>query len=277
MSVSDQSSSAENPKGVFAITNDCQPNKDGYDSLMYWGPLEEYYCGSDFVNYGYWQEGTPDARAASENLMEQLLAWLPEKEGTILDVACGKGASTRYLLGYYPATAVTGINVSEKQLETCRRLAPGCRFMLMDAVALDFPDNFFDNIICVEAAFHFNTREQFFREALRVLKPGGRLVLSDILLTQEAEERRRFRAVDNFLSGPTAYEALMKRTGFQGIKVVDATVPCFHGAYWNLVRFSHEKLLRHEMTVESMKNFLKRVIAFVPEICYYLLACGQKM
>lgn len=276
MSASNQSSSRGNREGVFTITNDCQPNKEGYDSLMYWGPLEEYYCGSDFVNYGYWQENTPDARAASENLMEQLLAWLPEKEGTILDVACGKGASTRHLLKYYPPAAVSGINVSEKQLETCRRLAPGCRFMLMDAVALDFPDNFFDNIICVEAAFHFNTREQFLREAHRVLKPGGRLVLSDILLTREAEERRRFRAVDNFLPDLNAYEALMKQTGFGGVEVVDATAPCFHGAYWHLVRFSHEKLLRHEMTVTSMKNFLKRVLVFVPEIRYYLLACGQK-
>ncbi|MDP2104609.1 MAG: methyltransferase domain-containing protein [Desulfobulbaceae bacterium] len=276
MSASGQSSSGVNREGVFTITKDCQPNKDGYDSLMYWGPLEEYYCGSDFVNYGYWMEDTPDARVASENLMEQLLAWLPKKEGAILDVACGKGASTRHLLNYYPSAAITGINVSEKQLETCRRLAPGCRFMLMDAVALDFPDNFFDNIICVEAAFHFNTREQFFREALRVLKPGGRLVLSDILLTQEAEERRRFRAVDNFSPNLAAYDAVMRRVGFTGVEVTNATAPCFHGAYWHLIRFSHEKLLRHDMTIDSMKNFLKRVLAFVPEIRYYLLACGQK-
>ncbi|MEW6218665.1 MAG: class I SAM-dependent methyltransferase [Thermodesulfobacteriota bacterium] len=261
---------------VFAIADDCQPNRDGYDSLMYWPPLEEYYGGSDFVNYGYWLPGTPDARAAAENLMERLLAWVPAKEGLILDVACGKGASTRHLLRHYPAAAVTGINISAKQLATCQARVPGPRFLLMDAVALGFADETFDTVLCVEAAFHFCTRERFFREAWRVLKPGGRLVVSDILLTREAEERRRFRHVQNFLPDPAAYQALLAQCGFAGVRLEDATGPSFHGAYWHLVQFSHAKLLRGEMTVASLKNFLKRVLAFVPEIRYYLLACGTR-
>ncbi len=41
--------------------------------------------------------------------MEKLMAFIPEKNGTILDVACGKGATTRYLLKYYTPENVTGI------------------------------------------------------------------------------------------------------------------------------------------------------------------------
>ncbi|MEM1071073.1 MAG: methyltransferase domain-containing protein, partial [Planctomycetota bacterium] len=44
-------------------------------------------------------------------------------------------------------------------------------FEVMKAEALAFEDAAFDNVICVEAAFHFETRLDFFREALRVLKP----------------------------------------------------------------------------------------------------------
>jgi ubiquinone/menaquinone biosynthesis C-methylase UbiE len=261
---------------VFKIERDCQPNAQGYDSLMYWPPLQEYYGHSDFVNYGYWRKDTADAREAAENLMERLLCFLPEKKGDILDVACGKGATTRYLCRYYPPSRVTGINISETQLATCRENAPACRFLLMDAVDLQFPDNSFDSIICVEAAFHFQTRQRFLAEACRVLKPGGRLLLSDILLTREAEERRKLRHVENYVHDLPEYEHLLRQAGFAGCYVEDASVACFHGAYWHLVEFSHEKLLRRQMDRESLRQFVKRVYAFVPEIRYYLLAWAEK-
>jgi len=261
---------------VFNIDNNCQPNARGYDSLMYWPPLQEYYCHSDYVNYGYWQQDTVNAKEAAENLIEKLLSFLPKKTGNILDVACGKGATTRYLCKYYHPSQVTGINISGTQIATCRENAPECTFLLMDAVDLKFPDAFFDNIICVEAAFHFQTRQDFFAEAHRVLKPGGRLCLSDILLTREAEERRKFRFVENYVQDLAQYEHLLRQAGFADCHIEDASVPCFYGSYWHLVEFSHTKLLQRQMNRESLRNFVKRVYEFVPEIRYYLLASAVK-
>ena len=152
-----------------------------YDRIMFTPGAHRRYGGSDFHNFGYWDQATTTLQDACENLMEELLAFIPDKEGAILDVACGKGATSRYLLNFYNPKDVTGINISEKQLERCRVNAPGCNFYLMNATELAFPDQSFNNIICVEAAFHFSTREKFLHEASRVLKPGGGLVLSDIL------------------------------------------------------------------------------------------------
>jgi SAM-dependent methyltransferase len=88
---------------------------------------------------------------------------------------------------------------------------------------LEFPDCSFDNILCVEAAFHFNTRDSFYRHAFRVLKPGGYLVTSDML----GPKRWPGAVPANALASPDEVAQRLASTGFKNVQVSDATEECW--------------------------------------------------
>jgi ubiquinone/menaquinone biosynthesis C-methylase UbiE len=248
-----------------------------YDSVMYDNLADEYYGYSDFHNFGYWDKGTRNQKEACENLMEKLLSFIRRRKGHILDIACGKGATTRYLLKYYKPSEVTGINISEKQLETCKAKTLHCTFLLMNATQLAFEDESFDDVICVESAFHFNTRADFLREAWRVLKPGGRLVLSDILFkAEEIEGLSPYRIASNYVRDLKGYESLYRRAGFEDVEIINATNECQAQFSKHCRRFLHDKFLAAEV---DWRTLIKtRFSLFLSDVAinYYVLVGARK-
>lgn len=100
----------------------------------------------------------------------------------ILDVGNGLAAQDPVIAMIARPRRLLALNITQWQLTAGRsRLrAAGAAGVVGDAVALPVADASADGIICVEAAFHFRSRREFFAECRRVLRPGGVLVMSDV-------------------------------------------------------------------------------------------------
>jgi ubiquinone/menaquinone biosynthesis C-methylase UbiE len=147
------------------------------------------------VHYGYWADpGRADgtlgdyARAAEEMTRVMLDAAQLECGMRVLDVGCGLGGTLAAIGARLEATHLVGLNIDPRQLARAQasiQVRPGNRlgFVGGDAVALPFADEQFDALLAVECAFHFPSRARFLAEAARVLHPGGRLTVSDFVLS----------------------------------------------------------------------------------------------
>jgi MPBQ/MSBQ methyltransferase len=241
-----------------------------YDERVESEFLTAYFEESGFWNFGYRVTGAESPRQACEQLVDRLVSMLGEARGAILDVACGNGATTAHLRRHFPANRITGINFSARQLARAVQRAPESRFVLMDATALALAANTFDHMICVEAAFHFDTRDAFFREAVRVLKPGGRLVLSDAVLPPGSQTQPRA----NYVTGADDYRARCLASGFSDVAVIDATSQCWAAFRADLAHYTRRKLRAGELSLRRFFEVMLWLRQLGPE--RYLLASCVK-
>jgi SAM-dependent methyltransferase len=96
------------------------------------------------------------------------------KGSRVLDVGCGTGQVLRRLLEY--GCDAHGVDVSEPNLRRSRQLTSQCQ--LYDGQRLPFVDGWFDAAGALNVLEHVEQPEHFIQELARVVKPGGRIVLS---------------------------------------------------------------------------------------------------
>lgn len=135
------------------------------------------------------------------------LRWMLDHAGCqptdeVLDVATGAGFTAA---AFAPRVSrVVGLDVSSGMIAQARQRAPeNVTFEQGPAEKMPFPEARFDIVTCRIAAHHFTSVPAFLAEAHRVLKPGGRLLIADTIVPDDAPELDEWQNRAELLRDPS--------------------------------------------------------------------------
>ncbi|MFB7476420.1 methyltransferase domain-containing protein [Kitasatospora sp. NPDC056184] len=200
------------------------------------------------LHFGYWD--TPDSTVplaeATDRLTDLMTDRLAIGHGArVLDLGCGTGApGTR--IARRTGAQVTGISVSGRQVERANALsaslglADRARFEHADAMDLPFAEDSFDAVIALESIIHMPDRAHVLGQVARVLRPGGRLVLTDFFERAPIPDSGR-AAVDRYLREflmtmiqAEDYPPMLRRAGFRFEELTDISDPTLRRTFVEL-------------------------------------------
>jgi ubiquinone/menaquinone biosynthesis C-methylase UbiE len=176
------------------------------------GPVDEFHIGG---------------RIASAHFLDQLDI-TPTQD--ILDIGCGLGGSARFVAKSYGAT-VTGIDLTPEYVETgtvlCDWVGLSDRLALHcgNAQALPFEDESFDSAFMMHVGMNIEDKAALFAEVSRVLKPGGKLGIYDIMKTNDDDLTYPVpwatTSATSWLAEPKEYRSALEVNGLQIVKEED--------------------------------------------------------
>lgn len=149
------------------------------------------YLMGDSFHYGYFESPDSSLDEATEALTRRMADLADLKaEHSVLDVGCGIGGPALYLAERFRCR-VSGISTSEVGVATAQErtaeqgLEQRASFHVRDGMANEFEDRSFDRVWVMESSHLMPDKSAMIRESARVLKPGGRIVLCDIIMHRE--------------------------------------------------------------------------------------------
>ena len=205
----------------------------------------EYYNTNDWayrlwgrdMHFGYWDESTKTLQQATQKFNEVLAQTAHINENDhILDAGCGVGGGSIYLAKNY-GCHVTGITITPRQVELAYKnakkdgVAHLTEFYEMDYQRTAFKDKQFDVVWGLESICYAESKEEFIKEAYRVLKDNGRLVVADGFASKEdyfgKDKELMTRWLDgwivNHLNTPQNFKQFASNAGFRKSNYRDVT------------------------------------------------------
>ncbi len=268
---------------------------NSYDEWTQDGILEFYW--GEHIHLGHY--GSPprkkDFLTAKSDFVHEMAKWgeldqLP-RGTTILDVGCGIGGSSRILAKDY-GFDVTGVTISPQQVKRAQELTSegiDAKFKVDDALALSFPNNSFDVVWSIEAGPHMVDKAKYAQEMMRVLKPGGLLVVADWNQRDDRQKPLNFwekpvmrQLLDQWshpaFSSIEGFSELIQETGVVEGEVITAdwtqeTLPSWFDSIWQgiarpqgLIRFGLSGFIK---SLREVPTLLLMRLAFGSGLCRF--------
>ncbi|NWF77445.1 MAG: methyltransferase domain-containing protein [Chloroflexi bacterium] len=164
---------------------------------------------------------------------------------SVLEVGCGDGMSALFLSQQY-ACDVIGIDASDKMIALANQrarteaLSHRVQFLVADAMQLPFPDYTFDTVMCEAVFSGLADKERAAKEFHRVLRRGGKVVVTDFVLRREIPQKLQCQMTFLPCAGAKRleeYVSLFEKTGFQDPYIEDHPEEMKRIGYWIAVNY----------------------------------------
>lgn len=119
----------------------------------------------------------PDKIDENDGRIKEVISFLGNvNDQKVIDVGCGKGRFLKVLQDKYPQGQYYGLDISEKMLAACPQNIKKTHGSILN---IPYPDNYFDNVLCIETLEHAVNINGAIKELARILKPGGKIIVID--------------------------------------------------------------------------------------------------
>lgn len=245
------------------MNTDWKPRVVEYYEKTFWDYFLVYFRGDNYsMNYGYWDNAVHSRNASYGRLYAHIADTLAITPGDrVLDAGCGMGEAACFMAKTY-GCQVTGVTINPSQLEKAnkiiirRKLGDRVHMVLADYTNMRFPDGSFDKIYAIETICHIEDKTDFYREAYRLLVPGGRLAVAEYIQKRTPKSESERYLMKRLLTGwaiPNVWTrdehvSTLKNCGFQDIRCEDysdATISVARYLYrYSLIGIPVYRLLR---------------------------------
>jgi glycine/sarcosine/dimethylglycine N-methyltransferase len=181
--------------------------------------------GGEDIHVGLYQNEEEDIAAASKRTVEHMAGKVNlSEDSVVMDLGAGYGGSARYLASTF-GCRVIALNLSEvenqrdREMNAERGLADRIEVIDASFEEIPYPDNSVDVVWSQDAFLHSGQRGKVLDEVARVLKPGGQLIFTDPMATDDADAEALQPILERIhletLGSPGWYAKALRERGFE--------------------------------------------------------------